>query len=40
MKAHNINEIVFSSSATFYGDATIFENIIPIPEFDQCSLNA
>ncbi len=33
MKAHNINEIVFSSSATVYGDATRFENMIPIPEF-------
>ncbi|KAK3174349.1 UDP-glucose-4-epimerase [Lepraria neglecta] len=29
---HNVSNIVFSSSATVYGDATRFENMIPIPE--------
>lgn len=33
MKAANVRTIVFSSSATVYGDATRFENMIPIPEF-------
>ncbi|KAI1430258.1 hypothetical protein F5Y12DRAFT_13529 [Xylaria sp. FL1777] len=32
MKRHNVPNIVFSSSATVYGDATRFENMIPIPE--------
>lgn len=32
MKKHNVHNIVFSSSATVYGDATKWENMIPIPE--------
>ncbi|KAH6672776.1 hypothetical protein F5X68DRAFT_175070 [Plectosphaerella plurivora] len=32
MKDNNVPNIVFSSSATVYGDATRFENMIPIPE--------
>jgi len=32
MKKMNVKSIVFSSSATVYGDATRFENMIPIPE--------
>jgi UDP-glucose 4-epimerase len=32
MLSHNVTNIVFSSSATVYGDATRFENMIPIPE--------
>lgn len=32
MGKHNVSNIVFSSSATVYGDATRFENMIPIPE--------
>lgn len=32
MKAEDVKTIVFSSSATVYGDATRFENMIPIPE--------
>lgn len=32
MKSHNVTNIVFSSSATVYGDATRFPNMIPIPE--------
>ncbi|KAI1395422.1 UDP-glucose 4-epimerase [Hypoxylon fuscum] len=32
MKKANVSNIVFSSSATVYGDATRFENMIPIPE--------
>ncbi|KXJ88116.1 UDP-glucose 4-epimerase Gal10 [Microdochium bolleyi] len=32
MKRHNVSNVVFSSSATVYGDATRFENMIPIPE--------
>lgn len=32
MKEHDVKTIVFSSSATVYGDATRFENMIPIPE--------
>jgi UDP-glucose 4-epimerase len=32
MVKHNVTNIVFSSSATVYGDATRFENMIPIPE--------
>lgn len=32
LHAHNIKTFVFSSSATVYGDATRFENMIPIPE--------
>jgi UDP-glucose 4-epimerase len=32
MKRHNVKNIVFSSSATVYGDATRFPNMIPIPE--------
>lgn len=32
MTAHNVTNIVFSSSATVYGDATRFPDMIPIPE--------
>lgn len=32
MVSHNVSNIVFSSSATVYGDATRFPNMIPIPE--------
>lgn len=32
MKDNEVKTIVFSSSATVYGDATRFENMIPIPE--------
>lgn len=32
MERHNVTNIVFSSSATVYGDATRFPNMIPIPE--------
>ncbi|PTB76762.1 UDP-glucose 4-epimerase Gal10 [Trichoderma longibrachiatum ATCC 18648] len=32
MTRHNVSNIVFSSSATVYGDATRFPNMIPIPE--------
>ena len=32
MTRHNVTNIVFSSSATVYGDATRYENMIPIPE--------
>lgn len=32
MKAAGVKTFVFSSSATVYGDATRFENMIPIPE--------
>lgn len=32
MVRHNVSNIVFSSSATVYGDATRFPNMIPIPE--------
>ncbi|KAK0715143.1 hypothetical protein B0H67DRAFT_235477 [Lasiosphaeris hirsuta] len=32
MARHNVSNIVFSSSATVYGDATRFPNMIPIPE--------
>ncbi|KAF2754607.1 UDP-glucose 4-epimerase [Pseudovirgaria hyperparasitica] len=32
MKKHNVTNIVFSSSATVYGDATRVPNMIPIPE--------
>ncbi|KAJ5894222.1 UDP-glucose-4-epimerase [Penicillium taxi] len=32
MISHNVTNIVFSSSATVYGDATRFPNMIPIPE--------
>ncbi|KAK5005019.1 UDP-glucose-4-epimerase, partial [Cryomyces antarcticus] len=32
MTRHSVTNIVFSSSATVYGDATRFENMIPIPE--------
>lgn len=32
MSRHNVTNIVFSSSATVYGDATRFEGMIPIPE--------
>ncbi|KAK5095009.1 UDP-glucose-4-epimerase [Exophiala xenobiotica] len=33
---HGVTNIVYSSSATVYGDATRFENMIPIPE--ECPL--
>ncbi|KAJ9644653.1 UDP-glucose-4-epimerase [Coniosporium apollinis] len=32
MEDHNVTNIVFSSSATVYGDATRFPDMIPIPE--------
>jgi UDP-glucose 4-epimerase len=32
MTKHSVKNIVFSSSATVYGDATRFPNMIPIPE--------
>ncbi|KAF3311361.1 UDP-glucose-4-epimerase [Orbilia oligospora] len=32
MKKYNVNKIVFSSSATVYGDATKYPDMIPIPE--------
>ena len=32
MTRHNVTSIVFSSSATVYGDATRFPDMIPIPE--------
>ncbi|KIV99205.1 UDP-glucose 4-epimerase GalE [Verruconis gallopava] len=32
MEKHSVTNIVFSSSATVYGDATRFPNMIPIPE--------
>ena len=32
MKTHHVTNIVFSSSATVYGDATRFPDMIPIPE--------
>jgi UDP-glucose 4-epimerase len=32
MTRHSVTKIVFSSSATVYGDATRFPNMIPIPE--------
>ncbi|KAI9790029.1 MAG: UDP-glucose-4-epimerase [Peltula sp. TS41687] len=32
MTRHHVHNIVFSSSATVYGDATRFPNMIPIPE--------
>lgn len=32
MTKHNVTNIVYSSSATVYGDATRFPNMIPIPE--------
>lgn len=35
-KKNNVTNIVYSSSATVYGDATRFENMIPIPE--ECPL--
>lgn len=36
MQKHHVTNIVFSSSATVYGDATRFPNMIPIPE--ECPL--
>ena len=36
MNKHNVTNIVYSSSATVYGDATRFPNMIPIPE--ECPL--
>lgn len=35
-KRNNVTNIVYSSSATVYGDATRFPNMIPIPE--ECPL--
>jgi UDP-glucose 4-epimerase len=32
MAKHNVTNVVFSSSATVYGDATRVPNMIPIPE--------
>lgn len=32
MTSHNVSNVVFSSSATVYGDATRFPDMIPIPE--------
>lgn len=32
MSQHDVTNIVFSSSATVYGDATRFPDMIPIPE--------
>lgn len=36
MEQYNVSKLVFSSSATVYGDATRFPNMIPIPE--ECPL--
>lgn len=36
MEKHHVTNIVFSSSATVYGDATRFPDMIPIPE--RCPL--
>ncbi|KAK0822186.1 UDP-glucose-4-epimerase, partial [Friedmanniomyces endolithicus] len=36
MQKHDVTNIVFSSSATVYGDATRFKDMIPIPE--ECPL--
>ena len=36
MARHNVSHIVYSSSATVYGDVTRFPNMIPIPE--ECPL--
>ena len=36
MASHHVHNIVFSSSATVYGDATRFPDMIPIPE--ECPL--
>lgn len=36
MEKYNVEKFVFSSSATVYGDATRFPNMIPIPE--ECPL--
>lgn len=38
MEKHNVTNIVFSSSATVYGDATRIPNMIPIPE--HCPIEA
>ncbi len=38
MSKHNVTNIVFSSSATVYGDATRFPDMIPIPE--RCPIGA
>ncbi|KAF1985096.1 UDP-glucose 4-epimerase [Aulographum hederae CBS 113979] len=38
MAKHNVTNIVFSSSATVYGDATRFPDMIPIPE--HCPMEA
>jgi UDP-glucose 4-epimerase len=38
MDKHGVTNIVFSSSATVYGDATRFPDMIPIPE--HCPIGA
>jgi UDP-glucose 4-epimerase len=38
MQKHNVTNIVFSSSATVYGDATKHPGMIPIPE--NCPISA
>ncbi|MBC9702341.1 MAG: NAD-dependent epimerase/dehydratase family protein, partial [Leuconostoc sp.] len=38
MQKYDVPNIVFSSSATVYGDATKWENMIPIPE--HCPIGA
>lgn len=37
MQAYNVTKLVFSSSATVYGDASIHKDMIPIPE--ECPIN-
>ncbi|KIX05157.1 UDP-glucose 4-epimerase GalE [Rhinocladiella mackenziei CBS 650.93] len=38
MERHGVHQLIYSSSATVYGDATRFEGMIPIPE--ECPLDA